>query len=296
MTIGSIDNNMTTQFADMLHIQAQQNPSRFRPHVQVKQMTGDVYAYDGLGKVEAREISGRVQATVFDDISHNRRKIARRRFAVTLPIDASDTRGVLLNPEGEYAAACMKAMNRQWDRVIAQAAFANVETGRDFDTSVSFATDGGVTVNATAGTTYEKLLELRKNFTNEEVGLDSGENMLLAITGDEEEALMQEIELISGDYSRNFVVEQGRIAKAVGFDLVCFGADVTNPILDVNSTTRDCIGMTGRGICVGLSKDMSITIKDRPDYVETKQVQIIGQWGAVRTEGVLVQKFQTTTS
>ena len=294
MSSGSIDKNMTTQFADMLHIKAQQSQSRFRPFVQVKQMTGDVYAYDGLGQVEAREVNGRVTPTVFDDISHNRRKISRRRFVVTLPIDASDTRGVLLNPEGEYAGACMKAMNRKWDKVIAESIFANVNTGRDFGTSVTFANDGGKTVNATGGVTYEKLLEFRKGFTNEEVGLEQDEHIILAITGTEEEALMKELELISGDFSRQFVVDNGRIAKAAGIDLIVFGADVTNPILNVVSTTRDCIGMTGGAICVGLSADMSINIKDRPDYVETKQVQIIGQWGAVRTEGVLAQKFQTT--
>ena len=295
MSTGSIDNNMITQFSDMLHIQAQQNPSRLRSHVNIKQMTGDLYAYDGLGKVEAREVNGRVTPTVFDDISHNRRKIARRRFVVTLPIDASDTRGVLLNPEGEYAGACMKAMNRQLDRVIVESAFANVSTGRDFDTAVTFANDGGSTVDATAGVTYEKLLELRKNFTNEEVGIDNEERILLCITGTEEEAFLQELELTSGDFSRQFVSEKGRITTAAGVDLLVFGADVTNPILDVNSGTRDCIGMTGRAICVGMSKEMSINIKDRPDYVETKQVQIIGQWGAVRTEGVLMQKFQTTS-
>jgi len=294
MSSNSIDNALITQFSDMLHIQAQQNPSRLRPYSIIKQMTGDVYAYDGLGIVEAREVNGRVTPTVFDEIEHNRRKIARRRFVVTLPIDASDTRGVLLNPEGEYAGACMKAMNRQWDRVGVESIFANVSTGRDFGTSVTFANDGGLTVDATAGTTYEKLLEFRKNFTNNEVGNDMQEQICLAITGTEEEALMKEIELTSGDFSRNYVVDKGRIAEAAGIKLIVFGADVSNPILDVNSGTRDCVGMTGRALCYGLSKDMSINIKDRPDYVETKQVQIIGQWGAVRTEGVLAQKFQTT--
>ena len=228
MSSNSIDNNLITQFSDMLHIQAQQNPSRLRPHVIVKQMTGDLYAYDGLGKVEAREVNGRVTPTVFDEISHNRRKIARRRFVVTLPIDASDTRGVLLNPEGEYSGACMKAMNRQWDRVGVEAAFANVQTGRDFETSVTFANDGGKTVNATAGTTYETLLELRKNFTNEEVGNDFNENLMLLITGTEEEALMQELELTSGDFSRQFVVDKGRIARAAGIDLI--SAELRQPI------------------------------------------------------------------
>ena len=295
MSSGSIDNVMITQFSDLLHVAAQQIPSRLRGHVITKMMTGDVYAYDGLGIVEAREVDGRVVPTVFDEISFNRRKIARRRFVITLPIDASDTRGILINPEGEYAGACAKAMNRRFDRVGVEAAFANVSTGRDFDTAVTFANDGGSTVNATAGTTYEKLLELRKNFTNEEVGTDLQEQFMLLITGTEEEALMKELELTSGDFSRQFVVDQGRIARAAGVDLVVYGADVTTPMLSVTAGTRDCIGMTGRSLCYGISKDISINIKDRPDFVETKQVQIIGQWGAVRTEGVLMQKFQTTS-
>lgn len=294
MSSGSIDNNLIIQFSDLLHIQAQQMPSRLRPHVIIKQMTGDLYAYDGLGKVEAREVNGRVTPTVFDEISHNRRKIARRRFVVTLPIDASDTRGVLLNPEGEYAGACMKAMNRQWDRVGVESIFANVETGRDFETSVTFANDGGRTVNATAGLTYEKLLEIRKNWTNEEVGNDISEQLMLLFTGTEEEALLQELELTSGDFSRQFVVDQGTIAKGVGINFINYGADVANPILSVTGGTRDCVAITGRALCYGLSKDMSINIKDRPDFIETTQVQIIGQWGAVRTEGVLAQKVQTT--
>lgn len=294
MSTGSVDNALIIQFSDLLHIAAQQMPSRLRPHVIVKQMTGDVYAYDGLGKVEAREVNGRVTPTVFDEISHNRRKIARRRFVVTLPIDASDTRGILLNPEGEYAGACMKALNRKWDKVGVEAAFANVQTGRDFETSVTFGNDGGRTVNATAGFTYEKLLEIRKNWTNEEVGIDIAEELLLLFTGTEEEALMQELELTSGDFSRKFVVDDGTISKGVGINFIAYGADIANPILDVNSGTRDCVAMTGRALCYGLSKDISINIKDRPDFVETTQVQIIGQFGAVRTEGVLMQKVQTT--
>jgi len=295
MSSGSIDNNMVIQFSDMLDVAVQQIPSRLRSHVEIKQMTGDTYAYDGLGIVEAREVNGRVVETIFDEISHNRRKIARRRFVVTLPIDASDTRGVLLNPEGEYAAACARAMNRRFDRVCVEAAFSDVSTGRDFGTDVTFANDGGVTVNATGGTTYEKLLELRKNWTNEEVGTDSAEKFLLLITGTEEEALMQELELTSGDFSRQMVVDNGTIAKAAGIDLIVYGADVNTPMLAVDSGTRDCIGMTGNALCIGMSKDISINIKDRPDYVETKQVQILGQYGAVRTQGVRLQKFQTTS-
>ena len=290
----TMDNLLTTQFSDMLHVKSQQIRARLRPYVTIKQMTGAVYAYDGLGIIEAQEVAGRIQKTVFSDIDHLRRKISRRRFTVTLPIDDIDVAAILINPEGEYAGATIRAMERVFDRVAVQSMFASVSTGRDFDTTVAYAADGGFTVNATGGTTYETLLEVKQNFIDADVGNDIPERLVMGITGDEHTDLMSETELTSGDFSRQYVVDQGDIVKACGIDVVKFAANANTPILDVNSGTRDCFVMSSRGICMGLSKDMTIKIQPRPDYVDVKQVQIVGILGAVRTEGVLMQKFQTT--
>lgn len=292
--VDSIDNALITEFSDMVHQEAQQLQARLKPYLVVKQMSGDVFAYDGVGRVEAREVSGRNVPATFDDITHNRRKIRRRRFVINLPIDASDVRGALLNPESEYARAVAAGMLRQYDRVAYEAAFASVLTGRDFETTVSAATDGVVTVNATAGLTYEKLLEIKQNFMDNEVGIDSNEMIYGTISGDEHTALMGEVELTSGDFSRDFVVENGDITRALGMKLIKFGASVPQPILTVTSGVRDLLFASSRGICLGVSKEMSIKIEDRNDLIETKQVQVIAEIGAVRTEGVLVQKVQTT--
>jgi len=290
----NIDKALIIQFSDMLRHKSQQIKARLRPYVQVKPMIGDLFAYDGLGDVEAREVAGRVQATVFDDIDHLRRKIKRRRFVVTLPIDKSDELGVLINPQSEYAGACIKAMERVFDRVGVDALFASVETGRDFETTVTFANDGTNTVTATAGLTYDKLLEIHQFWIDADVGNDLEESMVFAITGDEHTALMKETELISGDFSRQFVVDRGAITQASGLNLIKFAANARNPILPVSGGVRDCFAMTTRGLCYGLSQDMTITVKDRPDLVDVNQVQIIGILGAVRTEGVHVQKVTTT--
>ncbi len=289
-----IDQALIIEFSAMLHHEAQQIKSRLRPYVQVKPMSGDVFAYDGIGDVEATEVSGRVQPTVFDAIEHKRRKISRRRFVVTLPIDASDVSAVLINPQGEYARACIQAMERSFDTVGMDAVFASVETGRDFETTVTFASDGGQTVDATGGIVYEDLLDVHQNWIDADVGNDVNEELVLAISGDEHTALMKETELISGDFSRHYVVDKGTITQAAGFHLIKFAANARVPKLTVTSGVRDCVAMTTRSLCYGLSRAMSLTIKDRPDYVDTKQVQISGILGAVRTEGVLVQKVQTT--
>jgi hypothetical protein len=292
--VQSIDQALVTQFSDMVHHEAQQMTSKLRPYLNVKQMSGDVWAYDGLGRVEAREVSGRNVPATFDDIQHNRRKLSRRRFVINLPIDASDVRGALLSPDSEYSKAVAAGMLRQYDRVAYQAAFANVLTGRDFETTVTATADGVLTVDATAGLTYEKLLEIRQNFWDNDVGLDMNEKIYLTITGDEHTSLMGEEELISGDFNREFVVEKGRIAQALGMDLIGFAASVANPIIPTVSSQRQLIAASDRGICMGISKEMSIKIQERNDLIETTQVQVVMEIGAVRTEGALVQRVTVT--
>lgn len=294
MAVQSIDQALITEFSDMVHHQAQQMQSRLKPYVKVQQMSGDLWAYDGLGRVEAREVQGRNAPATFDDIQHNRRRISRRRFVINLPIDASDVRGALLSPESEYAKAVAAGMLRQYDRVIYQAAFADVLTGRDFGTTVTATTDGVVVVDATAGLTYEKLLEVRQNFYDRDVGVDDNEQIYLTIGGREHTNLMSETELTSGDFTRNFVVEKGKIASALGMDLVMMASSVASPIIPAAASERQLLAASSRGIVLGVSKEMSIKIEERPDLIETKQVQVICEIGAVRSEGVLVQRVRVT--
>jgi len=294
VAIQSIDNALITEFSDMVHHQAQQMQSRLKPYAKVQQMSGDLWAYDGLGRVEAREVLGRNAPATFDDITHNRRRIARRRFVINLPIDASDVRGALLNPESEYAKAVAAGMLRQYDRVMYQAAFADVLTGRDFGTTVTATNDGVVVVDATAGLTYEKLLEVRQNFYDRDVGTDDSEQIYLTIGGREHTNLLGEIELTSGDFGRQMPVDKGRIASALGMDLVLFASSVASPIIPASGGERQLLAASSRGIVLGVSKEMSIKIEPRNDLIETTQVQVLCEIGAVRSEGVLVQRVRVT--
>ena len=292
--VDSIDQSLIIEFSDLVHKVAQQKTSRLKPYAQIKQMSGDVFAYDGLGRVEAREVSGRNVAATFDDIQHNRRKIIRKRYVVNLPVDASDVRGALLNPESNYADAIANAAVRQYDRTIYDSAFASVLTGRDFETTVTAATDGVTTVDATGGLTYEKLLEIGENFMNDDVGVESDESIYLTITGAEHTALMKEVELTSSDYNRQYNVEKGKMTEAAGIKLIPFAASVPSPIIPVAGGERKLLAASSRGLCLGISKDMSIKVQERNDLIETTQVQVVFEIGAVRTEGVLVQQVDVT--
>lgn len=300
MAMETIDQHQIIQFADTVHEAAQQVRSRLRNYVETRQMTGDVLAYDGIGTVETRELVGRMNTTTFDDISHTRRKLGRREFVVTLAVDDFDIEGMLSDPKSKYATACVRAMERRFDRVVVDAMFADVQTGRNFENTVTATNDGVLTVNATGGNNLDALMTVKQNFMNNEVGnngsLQEDYDVVMGISGSEHRTLMQIATLTSRDYSTQMAVEKGVMIMAAGMGLIPFGNLVTNPVLPLTAPggVRTCFAMAVGGVCVGLSRDWRITVKDRPDLVNVTQVQITGVMGAVRTEGKLIQKYTTT--
>ena len=288
------DVSYITGFSEVVYHEFQQMTSKLFPFVEVQEMKASKKAIEGLGGVEAKEINGRYQAVVFDDIEHLRRKLPRRRFSVDLPIDANDARAILMDQPTEYAKAIVASLQRKMDRVIYDSLFADIFTGEDFENTVTFANDGGLTVDATAGLTYEKIQEITKNFIDNDVDVDN--NMFVfGGTGDENEALMKETELTSGDYSRNFVVDKGFTTRAGMYDLKWFAANAKDPIIKLNASgKRRCFAMVKGGVILGVNKSVAIEIKDRPDLHETKQVSAVMSIGAVRRQGKVVQEVTTT--
>jgi len=291
-----IDTALVIEFSNDVHVKAQQMKTRMRPYSMEKMISGQDYYYDDIGSLEAVEIVTRHQKTEGQDIVHGRRKIRMREFRATIYLDKKDELETLIDPQRQYAEAVARALYRQTDRVINNAAFAAVLTGKDASTSISFATDGGATVSATSGTTYEKLLEGIQNFIDNEVGTEMEEKLYLTITGEEHTDLMSETELTSGDFSRQYSIDKGKMINAAGFDLIHFGKNAPVPILTVASSVRDCIMGSSRGTCLGISQDLNIEVDKRPDLNNLTQVQASMFMGAVRTEGKLIQKFQTTVS
>lgn len=290
-----INTALAIQFADQVHTNGQQMKTRTRERVEVVPLSTQDKTVETLDSLEAVEITSRHQKTQGQDIVHGRRRLRMREFRATIYLDNKDEVGVLIDPERNYAAAVARAMYRQFDRIVVEAALATVYTGRDMTTAVTASTDGVLTVDATAGATYEKLLELGQNFMDYEIGTEIEESTCLLHTGEEHTDFMQETELTSGDFTRQFAIEKGKIINAAGIDLIGFGGKVSNPILSVSAgNVRSCIALAQNGVQVGLAKDAEVYVDIRPDLNRAKQVQAVLMLGAVRKEGARVQEFQTT--
>jgi Phage capsid protein len=292
------DNVLAIAFSDMMHVRAQQMRARTRFLAEYRDFgRADQIAYDSIGTVEAVELQGRNNQSQPSDIALNRRLIQRRHFSITLFIDDYDLKGSLLEPHGQYASACVRAMERQFDIVFIQSAVADAFTGRTFTVDVPFATDGGLTVNATTGLTLAKLLNIQQNFNDAEVGIDIPQRIGLFIAGDERTTMLQIDQLVNTRYTSQLRLDQngGQLRSVMDMDVVMFGANTANPALSVSGGVRTCLAVSEKGVCMGLQNEWGITVKDRPDFVNVSQVQIVGTLGGVRTEGVRVQQVTTTT-
>ncbi len=292
----SWDNVQVTEFNAALDVQEQQLSCRMLPYVKRQSIAGDNFAYDGLGEVQSYRANGRNPDIQPQTASFGRRKLSRERVVVTLEVDERDVRGMLTNPNADLAKMCIAAVERECDRIIYDSLFASVYTGRNFGTTVTYTTDGVVSIDATGSMTYEKLLEVKANFIDNEVGNENSGVLAVAlgISGDEHTDLMSEVELTSGDYSNQYVIEAGVIRKALGMSLVAFGANATDPILETVGGERISFALAMGGACLGISLDRKVEIKDHPLKVETSIINVIKEMGAVRTQGVRVQRIRLT--
>jgi hypothetical protein len=298
----TIDQSLVIQFGEMVHFLAQQMGSRLKGRVLEQSVRGNKFTYERLDSVEAIEVTTRHADTVAQDIAHSRRGGTMRDFRSTMLLDQFDELQVLIDPQRDYASAVARAMMRQYDYLVLTNAIASVNTGRNLDTPVTASSDGVLTVSANAtGLTFEKLVEIRQNFINNEVGLDNDEEIYLCITGNQHSDLLKEMELTSRDYTNGgmgneTVIDRGKITKAMGMNLVIFGANATKSMISKTSTTRHCIAFAKSGMIVGMNKDISIRIDNRPDKNNSWQIQASMFLDAIRTEGVKVQQVDCVES
>jgi hypothetical protein len=294
--VNSIDQALVTQFTNDVHVEASQKKTRLRGRMLEKPVTGNDAAYERIDDGgTANELTARHQPTVGNELLHSRRQIKMRDFENTFYLDQFDDKQVLINAGSEYAKASVNKMFRTIDKLLIDAAVGTVNTGKNFGTPVTFANDGGTTITAgSTGMTYEKLLQVKENFINNEVDVEDGgeEEILLLVTGQQYTDMMKQVELTSGDFRREAVVESGRLISALGMKVITFGT--ANNFLNKTGSTRDCLAMSTRAVCLGINKDISVRMNERPDQNNDTQIQTRMFMGATRTEGKLIQKVQCT--
>lgn len=303
----TIENGAKLTFENEFMHLAQQQRSKLEssPAVRYVDPDGKTHNLSRMGAVELTEVNSRNPRKQYVDYKLDNRQFTKRRFTASILIDEKDDINELLkDPTSDLMQELLKAKGRVIDRVICEAAGGDVLVGRPdrAPTSVSAASDGVITVNATAGLTAAKIQEVIENYINADLDMDDIMNTTFLATGKENTALMNETKFISNDYISGRPVETGVQKKASAFNVVLFAGSSSgagtkaNPVLDESAssgTVRTCLALAPKSVAV-MMKLARFDVKDADDYVNSKSLTIDLWIGAMRTEGVRVQKVTTT--
>ncbi len=300
----SLDQGQLQNFKDSFFELAQQKQSRLESSGAVIYLPskGKTNHMARIGRLELVETDTRNPDKQFSDYALDNRQVTKRRFTLTVQVDALyDINELIKDPTSDILKQLVNAKNRQIDRVIVTSALGAVLTGAPdaTPTSTSAATDGVITVDATAGFTYEKVQEITQNFVNNDLGYEMFKGSVITATGKENTALMGEVEFISNDFISGRPVEAGVMQNAGCYQVIQFagsvngGVTVTNPILTEDGTYRYAPVLAPESVAIAMEVNL-LDVSKSATKVNSWDITIDLWLNGMRTEGVRVQQLKTT--
>lgn len=213
-------------------------------------------------------------------------------------VDQKDIMESLMDPTGDLARRQVESFNRKLDIDSVSAMFAPVLIGGSEAsiTPITWATDGGIIIDMTAGVTYEKLLSIKENLIDREVINEGDVKVYMSIDGGMNTQLLSELELTSSLYNSSRNAETGEITSAVGIEFICFGSgsDVPDPILPVSGGIRTGFATSNKGMNFYVQREMDTVIEKDPTHHQTWRVITTMRYGFLRMDARHVMKVTTT--
>lgn len=295
---------MLQTFEKSFHVAAQQKQTLLSGSGVVKYLTpdGKTNNYASMEAFELTEVSGQNPNKSYGDYTTSNRQMTKRRFTKTIYIDdKDDVNELIADPTSYLVQGLVYAKNRVIDRIIAAAASGAVLIGAPnaAPTSTSAASDGVKTVDATSGLDYTDIQTITQNFINNNLTIDEIRGSILAISGQENTALMGQEKFINNDYLNGSAVNAGIINNAGIYKTALFagsvtgGTTVSNPVLGESGTTRTCLVLAPQSILVSMKLN-DLRIEKSYTKVGSNEVTIDLWINAMRSEGKRVQLLTTT--
>ena len=300
----SIDQGALEMFQDNFHEMAQQSKSKLVGAGIFKFLPskGKTHHYARIGRLNLVEVEGRNPNKQYGDYALDNRQFSKRRFTRTITVDAKhDMNELLKDPTSNIISELDKAKERVVDRIGLSAAVGSVLTGAPdaAPTTTTAAQDGVITVDASAGVTYAKVLEVTENYINNDLDESDFEGACWAITGTEHTDLMNEDKFINNDYMNDKPVAAGQMNRAGLYRLKKFagsktgGITVTNPIVPEGATLRSCAVMAPESVVMSMELN-KMGVEKSATKVNSYDITIDFWINAMRTEGARVQIVSTT--
>lgn len=205
-------------------------------------------------------------------------------------IDSQDKLRMLIDPTGPYTQAGVMAMGRAMDDEIINGFFGTNNTGENGTTAVTFPSGQIVAANvgasANTGLNVAKLRAAKKLLMQAEVDIDN-DQLFVAITAQQHDNLLNEVQAISLDYTDRPVLVEGRIRSFMGFNFIHSERIPGGPSYagSVNTGGLYYVPCWAKsGLALGMWNDVQASVDKRPDKRNSWQVYVTATVGACRTE------------
>lgn len=238
-----------------------------------------------IGPIQFTERKTVYADTKVVELEHTQRWISGTEYDTAVFIDRLDTLKMIYDPTSPYVERIREAAARQMDNIIMSKFFDTAKSGKDGSTLISFPSQDTV-VHASLPMGLAKLRSLRKMMKKRLLDLRAMQPYI-AVTADEVDDLFGETTTNSRDYNALMPLMQGEIAGFFGFNFVPFetylGTGIPNHT-DTGHLINDCPAWVMDGMAAGTWEGLVITINNRPDKNNIKQIHATFTYGATRLE------------
>lgn len=262
----NLPQHFVTEYSTKVELLLQEKGSKLRQFVTEGTHSGEgASPVNQIGAVESQTPAGRFQPMGRIDPAVARRWVHPSDREVPQLVDKFDQLRLIENVTGDYVRNAAFALGRWMDDLLIDAALGTSATGKTgtgtetFDTT-NFSIAANFGASGDVGLTVAKLIEAQARFEEANVDLEM-EPPTLVISPRQHANLLNQIEVVSSDYNVKPVLgTDGQIKNFLGFNIV-----KSNRLDAVNTSERACFAFVKSGLHLGVWKDVSSRIDERPD-------------------------------
>lgn len=244
-----------------------------------------------IGQVEFIERDTPYSDTKLTELEHTQRWITGKEYDCAVLVDRLDMLKMIYDPTSPYVERFREGAARKMDEIIMSKFFADALTGKDSTTIVSFPA-GNTIVHGGTGCTVAKLRSTRKLMKKRFVDVRTI-RPYIAVTADQVDDLLGEVAVGSSDYNAVKPLVDGEVSSFMGFNFIPYednGSYLNGrgiPAHNDGAQVRDCPVWVPDGMHFGMWEDLVITINNRPDKNNIKQIH-----GTFTAGGTRIQENQ----
>src|SRR5215471_5522078 len=256
----------TTQFSTILSLKLQQRQSKLRGRCMEGFHVGkQASPIQYIGAVQMKAPAGRFAPIGRQDVDFTRRWVLPVDRDANQLIDTFDKLKTALEPTSQYSDVAAAAVAREWDDRLIQAAFATSLLGTDssaftnetFDTT-AWQIAANFASASNSGLTVAKMIEAKRIMRKAQVDVDE-ESMTWVTNSQGESDLLNQVQVVSTEFSDKPVLQEGRVTRFMGWDII-YSERLTS-----SSNVRQNIPFVPDGIYLGIWEDTFNDVSQRRD-------------------------------